>query len=35
MKISSIIKIINEYDTILNEWEKEIQEDKSNYMAIA
>ena len=25
-------KIINEYDTILNEWEKEIQEDKSNYL---
>ena len=25
-------KIINEYDTILNEWEKEIQENKSNYL---
>lgn len=25
-------KIISEYDTILNEWEKEIQEDKSNYL---
>ena len=25
-------KIINEYDEILNKWEKEIQEDKSNYL---